>query len=211
MAAARPADVNTSPLSTYKTSLTTSISAYCERSTSVACQWVVALRPSSRPASARRKAPMHNDDDSNTEVLCFAQRPHDSGRRGCQTGNDDRVGGLACRQVVFDRQGQPEVELHGSGVLGRHREAIPRHTHVWIASEDLGGDGEIKRAGLLPNERHDTMTRGARHAVIFVQRPKEVNGHILAVDVFRNACAVDGFGAPSKIQSMGTINQGRMT
>ncbi len=61
MPAALPALVSTWPLSTYSTSGSTRTSGWRRRSSSAHRQWVVAGRPSSRPAAASAKAPEQID------------------------------------------------------------------------------------------------------------------------------------------------------
>ena len=61
MPAADPAEVSRSPSSTHSTSGTTSTFGYRARKASRYIQWVVARRPSSRPASASTNAPEQNE------------------------------------------------------------------------------------------------------------------------------------------------------
>jgi hypothetical protein len=61
MPAVTPADVHTSPSRTKIGSVSTVTAGYCSASAAQLDQWVTARRPSSRPASASRNAPLHTE------------------------------------------------------------------------------------------------------------------------------------------------------
>ena len=77
--------------------------------------------------------------------------------------------------TVVDHQGEPEVERDKTGELGGHREAVPRHTDMWVVPEDLSRYGEVERAGKLPDEGYDAVTTATVRVLILTERP---SGHL---------------------------------
>ena len=112
-----PAEVTIVPSSTHRRSCSTVTAGWSRPSSPVQLQWVVARRPSSRPAPARAKAPTHSPTTVAPASWCRTRNPATTGSTGRsgshQVGTTTRSAPCAARIVPGGVRRSPPVEARG--------------------------------------------------------------------------------------------------
>ena len=162
MLAALPAEVRMSPSSTNSTPGSTVTRGYRRASSPHSVQCVVARRPSSSPAAASAKAPVHSDTIRLPRAWACRRILGQPGRDPGEGHGRQHDHGVRAADPLRPRSGQdPE------SAVGGHRprreaadeRAVPGHAGQRgpLVAEDVAGDPQL--------ERGDTVTGDDRHDV----------------------------------------------